>query len=168
MSNIQMSLSQQVKELLWANKIKFKTYSDFISKGGFTFEALAQQEYLTDALNNKKALHLEDMGVIAVDDNALNSTEEANELVLHELIHMTAKKLDRVYEGEAGQQTEECVAQIGMFKLVLVLGLNPAWYADTTLEYIKRFPKANFRKAEIDSDKAVEYLLKAVGLEKVG
>lgn len=165
--SIYMSLSEQVKKLVWANKTKVKTYSEFMDKTAFTFEALTHQESLNDSLKNKKALHVEDMNLIAVDDSALGSTEEANELVLHELIHMTAKKLERVYEGEAGVQTEECVAQIGMFKLVLVLGLNPAYYADSTLEYIKQFPKADFKRVEIDSDKAVEHLLKAVGMEKV-
>jgi hypothetical protein len=158
-ANIHTSLSSQVKKLLSGAGIKVRTYSELSSKVNFTFEALTHQAYLTDSMANKKALHLEDMNLIAVDDAALNSTEEANELVLHELVHLATKKLDKTYEGEAGEETEECVAQVGMFKLILVLGLNPAWYADSTLEYIKGFPKADFKKVEIDSDKVVEYLV---------
>jgi hypothetical protein len=166
-TNIHMSLSSQVKKLLGAVGVKVRTYEDLSTKVNFTFDALIHYDEIVESMRSKKALHINEMNVVAVDENALTSTEDANELVLHELIHMTASKLERVYEGETGQETEECVAQIGMFKLILVLGLNPAPYADKTLEYIKQFPKANFKKAEIDSDKAVEYLVKFVGLEKV-
>ncbi len=167
MSNVNQSLSPQVKKLLYGVGVKCKTYTELCSKVNFSIDVLVKHDELLEEMRTKKALHLEEMNIIAVDDNALTSTEDANELVLHELVHMTAKKLERVYEGETGKETEECVAQIGMFKLVLVLGLNPAWYADTTLEYIKNFLKADFKRAEIDSDKAVEYLVKAIGMERV-
>ena len=166
-ANIHTSLSPQVKKLLSGVGAKVRTYSELTSKVNLSFDAVANNPELLNQIKNQKALHINEMQMIAVDDAALTSTEEANELVLHELVHMTAAKLNRIYEGEQGKETEEVVAQIGMFKLVLVLGLNPAWYADSTLEYIKGFQKANFKRAEIDSDKAVEYLVKQVGLEKV-
>lgn len=143
------------------------SYQEFTSKVNFSIDSVTKQKHILNEMNKNKALHWNEMSVIAIDDDALTSTEEANELVLHELIHMANTKLGRTYETEKDKQTEECVAQIGMFKLILVLGLNPAAYADRTLEYIKQFPKADFRKVETDSDKAVEYLVKYVGLEKV-
>lgn len=167
MSNINQSLSQPVKKLIWATKTKIKTYEEIESKVNFSFYAIKNVDTISKSMETKKALNIPEMNLIGVDESALTSTEEANELVLHELIHMTAAKLNRKYEGEAGEQTEECVAQIGMFKLCLVLGLNPAPYADSTLEYIKQFPKANFKKVDMDSDKAVDYLVKFVGMERV-
>lgn len=166
MSKVNQSLTSSVKRLLKGVGVKIMTYQELMSKVNSSTDQVLDQK-LFDDMETKKALHCNAMDVIAVDDDSLTSTEDVNELVLHELIHMTADKLNRVYEGEVGVQTEECVAQIGMFKLILVLGLNPAPYADRTLEYIKPFNKANFKKVEIDSDKAVEYLVRFVGLEKV-
>ena len=166
-ANIHTALGPQVKKLLSKAGIKIRTYEELKSKVNFSMESIQNNPGIFKDMETKKALHIGDMNLIAIDDDSLNSTEEVTELVLHELIHMTANKLNRRYEGEAGQETEECVAQIGMFKLVLVLELNAAPYADTTLEYIKRFPKANFKKVEADSDRAVDYLVKFLGMEKV-
>jgi hypothetical protein len=166
-ANIHTALGPQVKKLLSRAGVKIRTYEELKLKMNFSIDTIQNNPSIFKDMETKKALHINDMNLIAIDDNSLNSTEDANELVLHELIHMTANKLNRKYEGEAGEQTEECVAQIGMFKLVLVLGLNPAPYADSTLEYIKQFPKANFKKVDADSDKAVDYLVKFVGLERV-
>lgn len=167
MSKVNQALTSSVRKLLRGVGVKVMTYQELTSKVNFSIEAITKFEDLQSNMLKNKALHWNEMNLIAVDDDALTSAEDANELVLHELIHMTATKLERVYEGEAGVETEECVAQVGMFKLILVLGLNPAPYADRTLEYIKQFPKANFRRVEVDSDRAVEYLVKTVGMEKV-
>jgi hypothetical protein len=167
MTNVNQNLSNPVKKLLTALGVKTRTYAELCSKANFSIDVLVKHEELLEEMKTKKALHITEMNVIAVDENAFDCTEEANELVLHELVHMTKDKLERHYEGEAGQETEEVVAQIGMFKLILVLGLNPAPYADRTLEYIKQFQKANFKKAEIDSDRAVGYLVRFVGMEKI-
>lgn len=165
MSKVNQAISSSVKKLLNGVGVKTCSYSELAPKvKGFTLE---NETEVLEKMSTQKALHLVNEKLIAVDDEDLASTEDANELVLHELIHLTAPILKRYYEGEIGEQTEECVAQIGMFKLTLVLGLNPAPYADKTLEYIKQFPKVNFKRVEIDSDRAVEYLVKFVGLEKV-
>ena len=160
MSKANQNLSKQVKKLLAAVGVEIYTYDELKQKMNFGTDII-------ETMTNKKALHIGDNKIIAICDDSLTSTEDVNELILHELIHMTAANLNRKCQTEAGFQTEECTAQIGMFKLTLVLGLNPAPYADRTLDYIKQFPKANFRKAEIYSDKAVEYLVKFIGLEKV-
>ena len=167
MSKANQALSQPVKSLLRAGGVKIKTYEELKSKAIFSMEELATYENLNQDMETKLALHWNEMNLIAVDDQALTSAEVANELVLHELVHMTTDKFAKEYEGEAGRQTKECVAQVGMFKLTLVLGLNPAYYADVTLDYIKQFPMANFKRVEIDSDKAVEYLVKGIGMERV-
>ena len=167
MSKANQALTSSVKKLLKGAGVKIMTYQELNSKVNFSIESLSGHPTLYQDMAKNKALHWEEMNLIAVDDEALISTEDTNELVLHELIHLTATKLGRIFEGEVGRQTEECIAQVGMFKLTLVLGLNPAPYADRTMEYIKQFPKANFRKVEIASDKAVEYLVRNIGMERV-
>ena len=115
--------------------------------------------------HTNKAFHDQDANLIALDDASL---QDAVELVLHELIHMTAPKVNRfVDDSDKARQTEEVTAQIGMLKLTLVLGLNPAHYATVTLDYVKDLSKANFKKAEMDSDRAVDYLVKQMELGKV-
>ena len=165
MSKVNQNLSQQVKKLIKGVEVKIVSYSELTSE--VNFGTHQPKESLLLDMATQKACHSQELNLIAVDDDALVSTEVANELVLHELVHLATTKLGLTYEGEAEEQTKECVAQIGMFKTTLVLGLNPAPYADATLEYIKQFPKANFKRVETDSDKVVEYLVKFVGLEKV-
>lgn len=167
MSKTNQALTNSVKKLLRGVGVKTMTYQELFSKANFSIEALAKYKNLKEDMSNKKALHWNEMNLIAVDDEALVSAEDTNELILHELIHMASQRFGKVYVTETDKQTEECIAQVGMFKLVLVLDLNPASYADKTLEYIKQFPRANFKKVEAESDKIVEYLVKHIGLERV-
>jgi len=167
MSKVHQALTSSVKKLLRQVGVKIVSYQELTQKVNFSIEVIHEKEELFQSMTKQKAIHWAEMNLIAVDDEALINAEDATELVLHELIHMTKAKVQRECEGENGRQTEECVAQVGMFKLTLVLGLNPAVYADKTLEYIKEFPKANFKRVDVDSDRAVEYLVGFIGLEKV-
>jgi len=121
--------------------------------------------------------------VIMIRDEYLyNSTE----IVLHELIHwagaegrlnrkwilnsraaMMTSDADVISDLMDTKDTEEATAQIGMLKLVIVLGLNPALYSDLTLEYLESLLSFNLAKADRDSDKAVEHLVSFLGMRKV-
>jgi antirestriction protein ArdC len=124
------------------------------------------------------------MDFIGLNDRKGFHNKSADEIVLHELIHFTGTKerLNRKWiinnvlslrdfsfemPTKKETQTEEATAQIGALKLALVLGLNPAKFTDNTFEYIKTLPEADLDKAERDSERAVEFILKFIGVEKV-
>ena len=174
MSKANQLLLPSVNKLLRAVNVKVFTYTEVLEK----FEL---KPYHYEAIQNFKGFYDPELNIIGFDDNC---QENANEIVLHELIHLTGSegRVGRQYVKTVNQnlrseffeevsnknkQTEEATAQIGMFKLILVLGVNPAFYADACFEYIKNLPKANFKKADRDSDKAVHYLMRFMGEEKV-
>ena len=120
--------------------------------------------------------------VIMIRDEYLHNSTE---IILHELIHwagaegrlnrkwitksraaMMTADLDVIMDLNETRDTEEATAQIGMLKLVLVLGLNPAEYSDKTLSYLEDLLSFNLAKADRDSDKAVEYLVGFLGMRK--
>lgn len=158
MSKANQALSTPVKKLLRGVGVKVMTYSELKSKSDF----------LDETMDTMQATYSNELNIIGIDDNAMSSTEDVNELVLHELIHFTAQKLDRIHHGTTNDyETEDATAQIGMFKLILVLGINPAPYQDKVVDYLKQLPEANFEKAHRDSDKAMDYLVRQIGLERV-
>jgi hypothetical protein len=165
MSKANRALTSSVKRLLNGVGVKIYTYEELLLK--VNSEEVVGKEYILEDMTKNKALHCNELNLIAIDDSSLVCPEDANELVLHELIHMTAGALDRNPVTLVDWETEECTAQIGMFKLILVLGINPAVYDDRTIDYCKRFTEMDVEKVYADSDKAVHYLVKHIGMEKV-
>lgn len=94
--------------------------------------------------------------------------DEINAVLMHELIHLTGSKYrlnrnsvsnfsSKITEKDA--QTEEITAYLGMFKLASHFNFELEEYANIVWEYIKKLDKADHNKADIDSDRAVDYLL---------
>lgn len=143
--------------------------------------------YFDEYLCSTYGFHDSTSDIIGINDtNSIDGCDpiDMDSTVLHELIHFTGTK-ERLGRGwvvnnsldsedsnskiatEAETHTEEATAQIGALKLALVLGLNPARFADLTERYVSNLSKADLDKADKDSDKAVEYLVKFIGMEKV-
>jgi hypothetical protein len=157
MSKANQFLTNPVKRLIRKANVNVYTYSEI--------KEMDHDDSTLKAMEGFQAFNDPDRRVIGISDESL---DEADELVLHELIHMTGQSTGRIIQDdEVGNQTEEATAQIGMFKLVLVLGLNPACFADVTFDYLKNLTKANYKKADRDSDHAVDYLVEFLGMERV-
>ena len=177
MSKIMNSLVPSVQYLVASLGVKVMTHTEY----------LENPEYLGDSLEhpeNWAAFYNPVLDVVVVNDTELAN---ATELVLHEIIHWSGAetRLNRQWVtsmkaamlGDQSEElleyltdkrdTEEATAQIGMLKLALVLGLNPAQYAESTLTYLEDLLDFSLKKAEEDSDKAVEYLVTRIGMQKV-
>jgi hypothetical protein len=173
MKNINNMLSAPVNKLVKALGATVKLYSE-IEAGKEV------PDYFHRMCGFSQGLYDGHRDLIGVED----SVEDPDMVVLHELIHYTGTKqrlkrkwiinnalciqdLPSELPTRAETQTEEATAQIGMLKLVLVLGFNPARFVDVTYNYLKTLPEADMNKADRDSDKAVDYLVKFIGMEKV-
>lgn len=127
------------------------------------------------------------------DTIVLNDSDlgDATPVVLHELIHWSGaesrlkrewilnnvKDIESFWNGTyvkddseeftKGQHTEEAIAEIGMFKLMLLLGIEPMQYQERVINYLKYLSSADLMKADLESDIAVEYLVSFIGMEMV-
>jgi antirestriction protein ArdC len=172
MKNVSSYLTAPVNKLLKALDVQTVLYSELDTKD--------LPKYLVPCIKSAEGFYDGTNDVIGLKDNQKN----ADEVILHELIHFTGSKerLNRSWivnntlacqnlpheeQTDEDRQTEEATAQIGMLKLALVLGLNPARFTDCTHTYVSRLTKADLEKADRDSDKAVEYLVRVVGMERV-
>lgn len=106
---------------------------------------------------------------IGLNERALES-DRVNEVVLHELIHWTGhpsrlnrntitSQLHGMRPTSYDYHTEEATAQMGMFKLACLLGLDKELHLMLLNVYLTMFPEANLAKADWDSNQAVGYLL---------
>lgn len=110
-------------------------------------------------------------------DIAISS--RCSEVVLHELIHWTghASRLNRLHKrrqistdddrqgiidiehNNIIYHTEEATAQLGMFKLAMVLGLDQFTHFKAMTDYLASYHLANMHQAETESDDAVKFIL---------
>ena len=177
MSKLTNSLVPSVQSLIEALNVKIMLYSELVEN-----EKLFKK--IGDVPDHYYGFYHSGADVIVIKDEHLNNSTE---VVLHELIHWAGAegRLNRkwmlyskaVLNGKANEEmsdyvdnckdTEEATAEIGMLKLVMVLGLNPATYADLTLNYLESLLSFNLKKADKDSDDAVEYLVSFLGMRKV-
>jgi len=169
MSKLTNALVPSVQRLIEALQVKVITYSELVQDS----ELFHEFGSIPDCMQGCYHPVL-DM-IVVKDEHLCNSTE----IVLHEIIHWAGaeSRLNRkwvtdskaIMMGTASQETldsfnddrdtEEATAEIGMLKLVLVLGLNPAQQADSALDYLEGLLDIDMVKADKDSDKAVEYWL---------
>jgi antirestriction protein ArdC len=119
----------------------------------------------------------ENMGFYDIETDTIIVNESYNdnfvEVVLHELIHAMGHKnrlnrpiFSKVNFEDKEFHTEEATAYLGTLKLANHFDLDLVKYGNSTLQYIKLYPKANLSKAEKDSDKSVDYLFSLVKAEE--
>lgn len=112
---------------------------------------------------------LPETDVIAI--NETTPIEILDVVMLHELIHYTGRGSRLCRAGivlleqkdltitEEHCQTEEAIAQLGMYKLGTYLGLDRDSLKQATVEYLASLPLADFEEAEMRSNEAVGYLV---------
>lgn len=109
---------------------------------------------------------------IAFNHTPKPSIDDLNSCILHEIVHWSGHptRLNReavkagsellIHELEPSViHTEEVTAQLGMFKLATCLGLNNERYLEMTNRYIARYPLANYLDADMESTKALEFIV---------
>jgi len=109
---------------------------------------------------------------IAFNHTPKSNIQDLNSCILHEIAHWSGHptRLNRkaieaganlaIYELDLHIiHTEEVIAQLGMFKLACYLGLNIEKYLEMTNLYIQRYFMANRLEADIESTKALGFII---------
>lgn len=83
-------------------------------------------------------------------------------ILLHEIIHWTGSR-NRLNRKPSTNveifHTEEGIAQMGMYKLTKILGIYKPEHDLYLSTYMRRLPHVNMAEVELESDKAVSFVL---------
>jgi antirestriction protein ArdC len=158
------SLDSKVRELIQSFGIKLISYKQAHSLG------ISKQELPSDLSAGAYVCY---MDIIAYNSTPPIGFEDINRTILHEIVHWTGHgdRLKRkpiqlgqrmLYAANSMDElhTEEAIAEIGMYRLAVYLGLEKDdKYLDLMIHYLSRYELAHIDVACREATKAVNFIV---------